>query len=356
MQSFNPGAVFGQKLNTLNMLRFFVALLLATSTAGIFAQKPQPVPGLPCTRIDLPFAGNDTARILLEGKPESLSRKKAVFLFVHGSLPTPLCLFQDSLAYGVFPFHADEFQEQYHFVTVAKPGLPFSAQISELDPNMCYLDRATQLPPDAFRRNNYLDYYVKQYTAVLDWLLQQPWVDPSRVVICGGSQGATVASKVASVHPGVTHLIYYSGNPNGRLDEEVRRVQRDLATGDIKGAEAGRKLEGIQQYWQWLYAHPDETGNPENGDSPKTTVSFSSPAREWLVKLNIPVLVAFGTADITAAPCATLPLDFLRAGKQNLTLKIYPDYDHHFFEKMADGSEPQYRMDAAFREWMAWVK
>lgn len=338
------------------MTRFFLALSLLLYMGAATAQPPQPLPHTRLTRFDVPVAAGDTAQVLIAGQVGDFQQKKGVFLFVHGSLPTPLALFQDTVAFGVWPFDYRDFQSQYHFVAVSKPGLPLTAQIKDLDQRMCYNDPATGHPPKRFRENNHLDYFVQQHSAVLDWLLRQPWADASRVVVCGGSQGATVASKLASVHPRATHLIYYSGNPNGRLDEEVRRIQQDVATGKITGAAAAQKLEELQQYWAWLYANPEQTDNPGGGDVPKTTVSFSSPARAWLVQLNIPVLVAFGTADLTAAPCAALPLDFLRAGKNNLTLKIYPNYDHHFFEQKTDGSEPEYRMNAAFREWMEWAK
>lgn len=336
-------------------MRFFL-LLLAFGASQLVAQTPQPLPHTHLSRFDLPFAAGDTARVLVSGQTADFQQKKGVFLFVHGSLPTPLALFQDTLAFGVWPFDYRDFASQYHFVAVSKPGLPLTAQIKELDERMCYTDPATGRPPQRFRENNHLDYYVAQHSAVLDWLLRQPWADASRVVVCGGSQGATVASRLASVHPRVTHLIYYSGNPNGRLDEEARRIQQDVAKGKTNGAEAAQKLEELQGYWAWLYANAEQTDNPTGGDVPKTTVSFSSPARAWLMQLNIPVLVAFGTADLTAAPCATLPLDFLRAGKNNLTLKVYANYDHHFFEQKADGTEPEYRMDRAFKEWMEWAK
>ena len=337
------------------MKHFYLALLVLAATAAA-AQTPQPLPHTRLCRFDVPFAAGDTAQLLVAGQVADFQQKKGVFLFVHGSLPTPLALFQDTINFGFLPFDYRDFQARYHFVAVSKPGLPLTAQIKDLDQRMCFNDPATGHAPQRFRENNHLDYFVAQHSAVLDWLLRQPWADPSRVVVCGGSQGATVASKLASVHPRATHLIYYSGNPNGRLDEEVRRIQQDVAKGKTSGTEAAQKLEELQRYWAWLYANAEQTDNPGGGDVPKTAVSFSQPARAWLTRLDIPVLVAFGTADITAAPCATLPLDFLRAGKNNLTLKIYPNYDHHFFEQKPDGSEPEYRMNAAFREWMEWVK
>ena len=319
-----------------------------------YAQKAPNPEDVGCTLFELPFAGEDSIRFFVNGTGADLQRKKPVFLYIQGSLPTPLLLY-DEHVYGVFPFKTGVYRDSFHFVVVSKPGIPVVANTRALDAQMCYKDKDTGRFPAKYVVNNHLDFYIRQHRAVLNWLLQQPWTDTSKVVVCGGSQGATVAAKLASEEPKITHLIYYSGNPNGRLDEEVRRIQHDVATGKISEEKAAVKLEELQQYWKWLFANAESTDDT-SGDPPKTTVSFSKPARAYLTQLSIPVLVAFGTADLTAAPCATLPLDFLRQGKTNLTLKIYPHYDHHFFEKKAGSGEPEYRLNSAFEEWMRWIK
>lgn len=328
-------------------------LLLALFSIPVFSQKIAKPEDAGCTLIKLASATEDSVQFLVNGTGADLQRKKPVFLFIQGSLPNPLLLY-DEHVYGVFPFKTGAYRDSFHFVVVSKPGIPVIADTRTLDAQMCYKDKATGRFPAKYVANNHLDFYVQQHREVLAWLAQQPWVDISKIVVCGGSQGATVAAKLATAEPTITHLIYYSGNPNGRLDEEVRRIQQDVAMGKMSGEKALTKLTEVQQYWAWLYANAESTDDT-HGDPPKTTVSFSKPAREYLTQLNIPVLVAFGTADLTAAPCATLPLDFLRKGKTNLTLKIYPNYDHHFFEKKAEGGAQQYRLNEAFEEWMKWV-
>lgn len=333
--------------------RILLAVLLLCSLSTD-AQTPAGIAGGKFTRIDLPFAG-DTAQMVFTGSERDLQEKKGVFLFIQGSLPNPLLMWQDTLTFSGLPFNPKPWSDRYHFVAVSKPGIPVLAELGKLNQNYCYVDPASGEFPKKYRNHNYLEYYLEQHRVALDWLLKQPWVDASRIVVCGGSQGATVAARLASVHKGITHLIYFSGNPNGRLDEEVRRTQQQQAAGKLNGVEAAAKLAELQQYWKWLYENAESLDDAA-GDPPKTTVSFSKPVREYLAGLDIPVLVAFGTADLTAAPCATLPLDFLRLGKKNLTLKVYPNYDHHFFEQKSDGSEPEYRMDTAFREWMDWIR
>ena len=308
------------------------------------------------TLFTIPFGNTDSVRFLVAGT--DLKQKKPVFLFIHGSLPNPLLIFNDQHDFNVFPFRTAAYRDSFHFVTVCKPGIPVMAHQDILDDQMCYKEPSTGRFPSIYTLNNHLDYYIGQQTTVLQWLARQPWVDTSQLIVCGGSQGATVGAKLATLDAGITHLIYYSGNPDGRLDEEVRRIQQKVFAGTLDGAEAARQLDQLQQYWVWLFANAESTDDTY-GDTPKASVSFSKPARDYLLQLTIPVLVAFGTADITAAPSATLAQDFLRRGKNNLTVKIYPNYDHHFFEKQpaTDGqaAEPVYRMDDAMKEWMQWI-
>lgn len=318
------------------------------------AQKPENIAGGKFTQIDLPLSG-DTVQLVFTGSERDLREKKGIFLFIQGSMPNPLLMWQDTLTFSSLPFNPKPWTDRYHFVAISKPGIPVLAELDKLNQNYCYVDPSSGKFPEKYRRLNYLEHYLEQHRIALDWLLKQPWADASRVVVCGGSQGATVAARLAAAHKSVTHLIYFSGNPNGRLDEEVRRIQQQVATGKINGTQATTQLAELQEYWKWLYDNPESLDDVA-GDPPKTTVSFSKPVREYLSGLNIPVLVAFGTADLTAAPCASLPLDFLRLGKKNLTLKVYPNYDHHFFEQKPDGAEPEYKMDAAFREWMDWIR
>lgn len=334
----------------------FISCSLFCLVLPAAGQKTDRLKDAGLSQFTIPFGNADSIRFLVART--GLKQKKPIFLFIHGSLPNPLLIYNDQHIFNVFPFNTKAYQDSFHFVAVSKPGIPVMAHQNTLDNQMCYRDSSTGRFPAAYTLNNHLDYYTGQHTTVLQWLTRQPWADTSRIVVCGGSQGATVAAKLATLDARITHLIYYSGNPDGRLDEEVRRIQQKVFAGTLDGTEALRQFEQLQQYWAWLFANAESTDDTY-GDTPKATVSFSKPAREYLLQLNIPILVAFGTADITAAPSATLAPEFLRRGKKNLTVKIYPNYDHHFFEKQtaADGTaaEPVYRMDDAMKTWMEWV-
>jgi hypothetical protein len=335
-------------------MRYLLLLFWSVATLSLFGQKIKRPEDAGFSAFVLPASG-DSIRFLVADTSAALNQRKAVFLFIQGSLPTPVLITNGEAAYSPFPFDIRPYQNEYHFVVVSKPGLPIMTHVNALDAQFNYLDPDTKRPPKAYSDQNYLDAYVLQHQTVIDWLVQQSWVDASKIVVCGGSQGARIGAHLAAAKPAVTHLIYFSGNPNGRMDEEVRRIQRDELLGKISPETAVEKLESLQAYWKWAFENAQST-DVEQGDSPKTSTSFSVSSRACLTSLNIPILVAYGTADLTAAPCATLPIDFFRLNKTNLTLKAYPNYDHHFFKQNLDGKEPEYKMDEAFKEWMLWLK
>ena len=335
-------------------MRHLILLICSLATLSLFGQKIKGPENAGFSAFALP-SSVDSIRLIVADTSAALRKRKPVFLFIQGSLPTPLLLHNGEVAYSPFPFDIKPYQNDYHFVVVSKPGLPVLSHLSVLNQQYCYLDPVTKRPPKTYLEQNYLDAYVQQHQQVVDWLRQQKWVDASKIVVCGGSQGARVAAHLAAAEPAITHLIYYSGNPNGRMDEEVRKIQRDEMLGKTTPEEAVEKLESLQAYWKWAFENAQST-EAEQGDSPKTSTSFSISSRACLTSLNIPILVAYGTADLTAAPCATLPIDFFRLNKTNLTLKAYPKYDHHFFKQSLDNKEPEYKLDEAFQEWMLWIK
>ncbi len=59
--------------------------------------------------------------------------------------------------------------------------------------------------------------------------------------------------------------------------------------------------------------------------------SFSEVTLDELVKLNIPIYLAYGSDDINSDYCDLLPLHFIEQHKSNLTRKMYPNLEHNFF-------------------------
>jgi pimeloyl-ACP methyl ester carboxylesterase len=260
----------------------------------------------------------------------SLKIKKPVFIFCQGSLPFALFFKEDSLHtyQQAIPFNYEKYLSDYNFVVISKPAIPIFTTTA--DQEYFYVDPISRKTPEKYFRYNYLDYYVTAANDVINYLLKQKWVDKSKIVIAGHSQGSKIVSKVGALNKNVTHVIYLSGNPLGRFDQGIRQQRREALQKKISPDVAQRNIDSSYVLMRKMYANRDDDTTKGFGDSYKSMASFSEPLLPYLLKINVPLFVAYGTDDITSDYCDLLPLDFTRNGKNNLTLVPYLDCDHSF--------------------------
>jgi pimeloyl-ACP methyl ester carboxylesterase len=106
-------------------------------------------------------------------------------------------------------------------------------------------------------------------------------------------------------------------------------------TGEYTQEQAQQSVEGLQQRWIQICADSLNT-SAKVGDPNRTTYSFSTDYERYLIALEIPILIIYGTADIGATSNDMLPLEFARRGKRNLVVKAYPNHDHTFYKLTFD--------------------
>lgn len=270
----------------------------------------------------------------------SLTEKKPILLFCQGSLPIPL--FADIPGHGPYligggltALPVSEIREKYHLVVISMPHTPLIAPQAQLDASYAYIPDTTRPKEyaEAFLRADYLENHVARASAVLDFIQDQAWVDTSRLVVTGHSQGARVAAGIPAERPEVTHLGLFGANPFGRLTEYVRKARQEAEQGRISWTNAGQQMEG---YYDFLRKAQD----PDSLQAyPHLTAwgSFSRPMLDTWLSLSCPIYLAYGTADPAAALCDLVPLFFIQEGKDHLTLERYPNLEHNFFETQENG-------------------
>ena len=314
------------------MKSFLIATLITSSACAGFGQYTQRAVG-DYTVYTIPFEGDSVTFAVVTDK-DGLKKRKPIFLFRQGSLPIPLFTINPNNnrpSLTELPITCYDHEANYYSIMIAKPGISLVESDAYLDTlfNTRNNPKPAMYPPK-YQAHNYLDYYVRQTNAVLNFVLKQPWADAQRVVVTGGSEGYFVAIKTAYTSAQVTHLIAFSGFLDGRQQGIIREERMKGYTGEYTQEEAQRSVEGLQQQWIEICRDSSKTTAPV-GDPPHTTYSFShSNNKEYLLSLTIPILIIYGTADVGATSNDTLPLEFARRGKKNLTLKAYPDHDHAF--------------------------
>ncbi|MBK8657115.1 MAG: hypothetical protein IPN20_25160 [Haliscomenobacter sp.] len=206
-------------------ITLILAIILTTNS---YAQMGK-VEELGFRHIKTTFRG-DTIDILLKSKRGHEWINKPLLLFCQGSLPKPLIIKDGQTSYGVFPFNPDSLENYYHIAIISKPYVPIIADVKSLSQNFTYLDPITGKFPLQYSQKNHLDYYVDRNIQVIEYLQRQKYIAKSKLIVAGHSEGSTIAAKIATKTNKVTHLIYCSGNPFGRITTVIaqnRAIETD---------------------------------------------------------------------------------------------------------------------------------
>jgi len=264
-----------------------------------------------------------------------LNEKKPVFLFCQGSLPIPLFIrinndFVFMFGGGISNFDKETIKKHYHLVVISMPKTPFYSEISHLTQSLCYIPDTSK--KEEFRidylKSDYLENYVNRANIVLNYLQNQEWVDNSKLIVGGHSQGAIVATALAYTNKKITHLGVFAYNPNGRIDQMIREERKYVEKGMKTWEEANKGIAYWNNFWE-------SVNNPETlAQQPQLIAwkSFSKPTINKFTSIEIPIFLSYGTEDITSDLCDLIPLKFIEKGKTNLTLNRKIGLGHNFFE------------------------
>ena len=288
---------------------------------------------------------NDPVEILIQSQKGEENIPKPILFFCQGSLPKPLLIYQGKEVYGTFPFQTDRILEQYHLVIVGKPYIPVLTDVNSLRADFSYTDTTGEFPKD-YTNRNLLHYYVPRNLGVIRYLRKQSWVSRKQLVVAGHSEGSTIAAKMASESHEITHLIYSGGNPMGRIVSII--TQSRVNETDTDSTRFG---ENNLQYWAQVIQNQTDISN-------RTMFEFSEPMYPVLLKLNIPVLVTYGTKDWCSPYLDFLRVEILRKKKQNITFFPYIGTEHNYFPVKKDNT-PDYETfnwDKVANDWLKWLK
>lgn len=266
------------------------------------------------------------------------SVQKPLLLFCQGSQPVPL--FFDFPDQGLIPvalnnFDVAEMKKNYHVVVISMPHTPLIVGADHLNNQYNYITDTTNQYSYAleYLKADYSENYIKRANEVLKYLSKQKWVDNTKLVIAGHSQGARVAVGIAALNKHVTELGLFGYNPNGRIDQSIRQIRKNAEAGKISW-ESADSLQQEQYDFYKMIQTPDSISTHPSLISWK---SFSQPTIQALTQLKIPVYIAYGSQDIVADFCDLLPLYFIENNKFNYVIKRYPNLEHNFFPIQSNG-------------------
>ena len=290
----------------------------------------------------------DTVDILVKFKKGEENIPKPLFFYCQGSLPQPLIKTDGDETYGVFSFKPDSLAKYFHIAIVSKPYVPLIMDKKNLGSQFCYLDTSGKMVKN-YSDRNLLDYYVKRDIEVIKFLQKQNWISTEKLVLAGHSEGSTIVSKITSIYPKVTHLIYSSGNPFGRIMSIIGQSRQE-ENDTTKIADEDFVM------WQNSINSPNSLDFSQ-GDTHKATVEFSKPPIKYLEKIKIPVLISYGTKDWCAPFNDYLRVEMIRKHKTNFTFKAYIGTEHNFFPLKPNGeiNYDIFNWDKVADDWLSWL-
>ena len=304
--------------------------------------------------------GKDTIQFI---KVDSdIKVKKPVLLFCQGSLPIPLIIKdkEGMIIPALNNFDYKKIAEKYHIIVISMPCIPIMPEEEHLNNQYCYIEDSNNSHsfPLKYSEANFLDNYVKRANRVIKFLRKQTWVDKSRMLIVGHSQGTYIATKVAAENPAISALGFLSGNPLGRVSEYIWQYRKLEHKGAISPKEAQERIDGIYEWWKNINLRPSNKPLEPDKDSSNATISFSTPVIEDLLNLSIPIYIAYGTEDNTSFYCDFLPIEFIRKGKINYKIRPYVGLEHNFMEVDSAGKPIVEKMHwtEVFNDFIKWTE
>jgi predicted esterase len=270
---------------------------------------------------------------------------KPTIIFLQGSLPVPLVIDFKDFKHVNIPFKYNDLLEDFHLIEISMPRTPIETEMKNLNSQYCFVTDTSienSFKKD-YLKDNYLDNYVLRTNEVILDLLNKNWIDKEQIHIVGHSQGAKIATVVASQNENVASVSLLGFNAYGRFDENIRRERNKMRHNQITGEEYLANLDYHYQKWEDINQKPNEY---ENGNLNWTT--FSIDYIPYMLKIDVPIFVGFGTEDISAENCDLLPIVFIENKKSNLTIKPYIGLEHNFFE--IKGGKPNYQSGGHWTE------
>jgi len=267
-----------------------------------------------------------------------LTKKKPTILFCQGSMPIPLIIIDSKGSFVPFANCYNKLSDRYNIIVVSMPHTPAWAKSDHLNKNYEYITDTIDKHSynQLYLRDNYLEKYVERANYVIRYLQKQAWVDKSRLVVVGHSQGSYIAAKLAIENKSIKALGYFGGNPDGRFTQYIRAKRRAVLTKKTSVQEAQNDINKLYDTWNQYCKGIDK--DSIGIDNVKSWKSFTYSAREELAKMKTPIYVAYGTEDLEhAESCDLLPIYFERAGKTNYKMMPLVGCGHNFEEISPEG-------------------
>lgn len=268
---------------------------------------------------------NDTIHYYVFGEEEKVSKqKKPLLIYLQGSGAAPIITTKNdgSPQSSSLMLYPKMVNEQFHYVVIGKPGIKFADSLN------------TPIPDRYYEKMSY-DYRVKSINIVINDIIKENFIDTSKLVLFGHSEGGQIAPKIAHMNKHVTHIVCLSGTAINQMYDfliDIRKKERD---NEFTAKEAEMEVDSLMTYYKQIMKNPTSIDKFFAGHTfLRWSSTVENPPLDYMLKLDIPIYVVAGGKD-NSAPIENMdniPIEFMKNQKTNLTYKYYPKYDHFYNE------------------------
>lgn len=265
-----------------------------------------------------------------------INDRKPLIIYLQGSTNFPLYYLSPNGRYSSsITLNVDSMSNDYHIILISKPNTPLVDSI-KIAPS----GRKQYPMKEGYSEKYSLDWRVNSADKVINDVLKKLKIDTSTIIVWGHSEGSQVAPAVAVKNKKVTHVISMMGNSLNHLYDFILNERVSALNGEKSNEEAQANIDSLYIEFEKIYKDPKSTTKEWYGETYYKWSSFTLNAPiDNMLKLNIPILYVAGGEDRhSILNMDYAKLEFLRKGKNNLTYKVYPNYDHFFMETKTDES------------------
>lgn len=259
-------------------------------------------------------------------------------LMIQGSGCTPVLNIRESGGSSSI-FNLEKFAREGKFTVIAVEK-PFSGVGGQ--------PGAAQGCSDAFNADFTAESWRSALQAALDDARKMTWVDHTRTLVLGSSEGAVMASVVAANDPTVTDVVFISGSGTTQLFDFIAQAYRSCF-------DASACLADIEKYVTAIKDDPNSSTNFAWGHPHKRWTSFFAiDPGELLLKSKARVYIAIGTADDSVpAISQELAVAKLVLGRRDVTVRRVADGSHSLNRRGARNWDELDRELRAALEWFS---
>ncbi len=299
-------------------------------------------------QFSIPRTDGSTQTAFIADKPGCLERRLPLLIFVDGSGAHSQFFYKgNQRGYGVYGALAQRAADRFHVATPEKRGVEFG--------EMGNPGAATDASPE-YANHATWENRVAEIRLLIDALIKQPNVDPSRVVVLGHSEGADVAAAVAAADPRVTHCVFLAGGGPTQLFDLMCLRRKEMRKSGASPEEIESSVKELEADYRKIFADPDNEKELFMGHAYKRWASFCAhPPVDSLLKTNAKLFLAQGSEDVSV-PVESFDLlvcDLIRNGKKNVEVRRYPGRDHSLSPANTPKNSPP--LQDVFDDILAWA-